>query len=69
MINLAEDRLKTRQNGSNFKHKLFYDSLSKDKVGVGLKSKPVFQPKILESPTTVQQDRRDISVSVQTTYL
>jgi hypothetical protein len=49
MMNLTEGRLKTRRDGSNCEHKLFHDSLSKNKVGVGPISNPKFQLSFSES--------------------
>jgi len=48
-ISLTEGRFRTRRYGSNCERKFFYDSLPKNKVGVGLISSPKFQLYLSES--------------------
>jgi len=43
VINLTGGCFKTRRGGFDCEHKFFYDSLPKNKVGVGLISNPKFQ--------------------------
>jgi len=49
VFNLTEGRFRRRRDGFNCEHKFFYDSLLKNKVGVGLISNPKFQRNFSES--------------------
>jgi hypothetical protein len=55
-----------REDVCNCKHELFYDSLPKDKVGVGLVSNPGFQLKLSQSPAAEQHNGRHYIASAQT---
>jgi hypothetical protein len=66
VINLTEGSFKTRRDGLNYERKFFYDSLPKNKVGVGLISNPKFQLNFTESQR--HPDGKDYIVGAQTTY-
>jgi hypothetical protein len=42
-INFAEERFRTRKNGSNYEHRSSYSSLPKSEMGVGLVASPGVQ--------------------------
>jgi len=65
VISLTEGRFKTRRDSSDCEHKLFYDSLPKNKVGVGFTSKPNIQLNF--SKLQRQSDGKNNTVGAQTT--
>ena len=67
VINLTEGRFKTRSDDSDCEHKFFYDSLPKNKGGVGLISNPKFQSNSSELQRL--SDGKDNIVSAKTTHV
>jgi len=66
VINLTEGRFKTRSDGSDCQLKLFYGSLPKNKVGIGLISNPKFQLNFSELQR--QSDGKENIVGAQITH-